>query len=472
MIDRILPFIIPVMLALPLVLSVILFFLRSDFLNRLGIIIYAVIHSACTVCLYFYPQGFTEYFRVNQVNIIFLIVLSLLYLGISFYNFSYTGKSEIGITGKTYYTICLLNFVAAMTGVILSNHLAMLWIFIEATTLTSAYLIYFEHKKSSLEASWKYIFICSIGISLAFMGIIFLSKGMPHNSSLFFDDLYRNAKSIDPLWLKLAFVFILIGLGTKMGLSPLHAWLPDAHSEAPSPISALLSGALLNAAFIGIFRFNRLMSLAGLENTSRTLLLIMGFLSILFSAAFILRQDNYKRMLAYSSIENMGIIAIGITLGKPGLYAALIHVAGHSLAKASLFLTSGNILKIYKSKNISGVRGLLDSSPATGWIWIFSLVAIAGIPPSPIFFSEFLIARSFFEHGEYLLLFLFLFLLTIVLFGLAKNIFRMTSGFSEIKPKKLSFLYFAPQIIFLLILLIIGLGLSGNINGIFANAVQ
>jgi hydrogenase-4 component F len=358
-----------------------------------------------------------------------------------------------------------------MTGVILSAHLAMLWIFIEATTLTSAYLIYFDHKKSSLEASWKYIFICSIGIALAFVGIIFLSAGLPKDSSLFFDDLYKNAKSISPLWLKLSFVFILIGLGTKMGLAPVHAWLPDAHSEAPSAISALLSGTLLNTAFIGILRFYRIMELSGLADFAGILLKIMGFLSIFVCMVFILRIDNYKRMLAYSSIENMGIIAIGITFGTTGLYAALIHLAGHSFAKASLFLTSGNILTLYETKKIGGIRGLIKKDKLTGWLWIFSFIAIAGIPPSPLFFSDFLIAKSFIERKEYLLFAMFFIFLAIILFGMARKIFKMTSGDSEVRTKKMSVFFYAPQILFLLLLMLIGLGLIGKLNIIFENAI-
>lgn len=225
------------LLIFPLVLGVLLFIIQSKFINSFANLIYSILYLAITIFLLLKPGQFTPYFQLDDINILFMLILAVLYFCISIYNTGYLKRSKAPQKSHTYYAIFFLLFVFSMTCVILSTHLGLLWVFVEATTLTSSYLIYFNRTGESLEAAWKYIFICSIGISLAFVGIIFLSLGMGSINSLFFNDLYQNAKQIDPFWLKLSFIFILVGFGTKAGLAPMHAWLPDAHSEAPSPVS-------------------------------------------------------------------------------------------------------------------------------------------------------------------------------------------------------------------------------------------
>ena len=243
------------------------------------------------------------------------------------------------------YSFMILVFVLSMTGTILSTDLGIAWVLVEATTLSSAYLIYFNKTKHSIEAAWKYVFICSIGIALAFVGIILLNISTGSVNTLNYAQLYKYAQTFDANWLKIAFVFMLFGFGAKMGLAPIHFWLPDAHSEAPSPISALLSATLLNSAFMVIVRVVKIMTLADCLDYARVMLLVMGFLSLFVTAVFIYHIKNYKRMLAYSSIENMGILAIGTALGGAAYYAVILHLIGHSLAKASFFLTSGNMVQ-------------------------------------------------------------------------------------------------------------------------------
>ena len=332
-------------LIFPIIVNLFLLIFKSKKLNDFGIISYSILHMAISISLYlkgicFHTHAknlFELYFRVGQLNILFLLVLSLIFCGVAVYSRSYFKTSDLTAQEYTYYSMGMLLFVFAMTGTILSTNLGLSWVFIEATTLASAYLIYFNKTKHALEAAWKYVFICSIGISLAFVGIILLSIGTGNINSLFFDDLYLNAHKIVPFWLKLSFVFVLVGFGTKMGLAPVHAWLPDAHSEAPSPISALLSATLLNSAFLIILRFYKLMELTHLDNYARILLLSMGILSLFITAVFVFNINNYKRMLAYSSIENMGIISIGIAVGGVGIYAAMLHLLAHSLIKSSFF---------------------------------------------------------------------------------------------------------------------------------------
>jgi hydrogenase-4 component F len=465
-----------ILLTLPVLTGLIMFLVKNKTLNLVLMTGYSLFYLVSSFFLLIYKPEFTQYFKVDSLNIIFIIVLGILNAGVSIYNVDYLKSKNVSDNEHAYYCIFYTVFIGCMTGVIMSTHIGLLWVFVEATTLTSAYLIYFNKDKASLEAAWKYIFICSIGISLAFVGIILLSIGTISNETLFFDSLYRNAKNIVPFWLKLSFVFILIGFGTKMGLAPVHAWLPDAHSESPSPVSAMLSGALLNTAFLGILRIYKVMELADLKDFANTLLLIMGFLSLLIAAAFLFRTDNYKRMLAYSSIENMGIIAIGIGIGGGAVYAAVLHLVSHSLTKGSLFLTAGNILHRYKTKRIGDVRGLIRSDRITGWLLLFSFIMIIGMPPSPIFISEFLMVKEMIAKGNIMLLILFLLLLTIIIYGIGNSVFMMLFGKDEAKGiedhVKASFLTYVPQILFLTILVILGIYIPGIVNELINNAVN
>ena len=437
--------------------------LRSKTANALIPVIYAVCHIAMTVYLAVKPENVSGYFGIDSTNTVFLFILSAVYLGVSVYNFDFIKKSQAPALKTTYYTVALLAFTAAMTAVLLSFNLGLMWVFIEATTLASAYLIYYHGDKNALEAAWKYIFICSICISFAFIGIIFLFVSMPWvEKQLSFDAVYRAAPAMDHAWLKTAFVLMTIGFGTKAGLAPVHSWLPDAHSEAPTPASALLSATLLNTAMVAIIRILKIMDLAGLEKDAGFYLILMGLLSVFVAAVYIIRVGSYKRMLAYSSVENMGIIAVGLSLGGAAMPAVFIQAAGHSLSKAAFFLTSGNILKRYDTKEISAVRGLLKSDRVTGWLWIASFVMISAIPPSPLFISEFKILRIMFSRGMWPQALLMLLLLTAVIYGMATAVLSMCSGDAPEGAEKLQLnpARYVAQVTFITILALAGFMLA------------
>lgn len=444
--------------------ALIIFFTKSVNLKIFIPVLYALAHFALTILFLFQPSLLENisllpaYFRADFLSLVFLGALSILFLGVAIYNIVYMRHLSRERTNIPVYVLCLLVFVFSMSGVILSAHLGLLWVFVEATTLATAYLIYFNRTKTSLEAAWKYLFICSIGIALAFVGILFLSIASGELNSLFFKDLQSHAANLKPHWLKLAFIFMLIGFGTKVGLAPVHSWLPDAHSESPSPISALLSGALLNAAMLAIFRIFMLMSAADLYIFSRNILLIMGFMSIFIGAVYIVRVNNYKRMLAYSSIENMGIIVIGMALVGDAFLAALLHLVAHTLIKGAFFLTSGNILRRYQTKDINQVSGLLQKDRWTAWLWIFCFVMIAGIPPSPIFFSEFIIFKTLIIRDLPVLAFLYLILLTIIMFGMGRSVLKMAFGEAaeNIEDSRYNIFYYASQTVFLILALAAG----------------
>ncbi len=404
-----------------------------------------------------------NYFVFDSLNIIFLAVLILVTTGVVIYQGKRNWK----------YNLMFFLFFISMVGAILSNHLGLTWVFVEATTLTSAYLIYQNKTEYSLEATWKYVFLCSIGISLAFVGIILLLIGSNVVNSLFYNNLYANATIIEPFWLKLSYAFILVGFGTKVGLAPVHFWLPDAHAEAPSPISAMLSATLLNSAFIVILRYTRLMDLAGLFNYARILLLTMGFLSVFITAVYVFKIGNYKRMLAYSSIENMGIIAIGIASGGVGVFAAIFHLIAHSLIKSSFFLTAGNILHIFKTKEVLKVQGLIETDPKTGWLWACCGLFILGAPPSPIFFSKFLIIKQLFIDKHLVLAGLFLFLITVVAYGILRVVVKMSfSPKITNKRIKMSIRNYLPQISLLLLVLVLGFYIPNWLYHLIEEAIK
>jgi len=463
-----------VLFLFPFFAGVLLFFIRSKVINNTTLICYSLLYLIITLIQVFKPEEFSIYFKVDNISLLFMLTLAVIFLGVSFYNAIFSLQDETTEKAHTYYTIFFLFFVASMTGAILSTHIVLLWVFIEATTLSSAYLIYYNKNKSSLEAAWKYIFICSIGIALAFTGIVLLSIATGNGCSLFFDDLYRNATSMNAFWLKIAFIFILVGFGTKAGLAPVHAWLPDAHSEAPSPVSAMLSGTLLNVAFLGIIRVYRIMELSNTIGYCQILMLIMGFLSIFVCTVYISRVKNYKRMLAYSSIENMGVALIGISLGGIGFFAALLHIIAHSLTKAAFFLTSGNINMIYASKSIANVKNLHQRDKVSSWLWIFSFIGISGIPPFPLFLSELFIIKAFFIKGLFFLAFIMFFLLTIIIYGMGNTVLNMCFGESEKNAEivQLNYLLYIPQVIFFTILLVIGLLLPEEIYNIVQKAAS
>ncbi|MCJ7499839.1 NADH dehydrogenase FAD-containing subunit [bacterium] len=303
------------------------------------------------------------------------------------------------------FTACLLLFLASMTLVVVSRHLGLLWVAVEATTLASAPLIYHHRHKRSLEAAWKYLLICSVGIALALLGNFFLavstSVGTGQQIPLNLDDLMAGAAGLDPAWLKAAFLLLLIGYGTKMGLAPMHTWLPDAHSEAPPVVSALLSGALLNCAFLGIMRVQSVLTAAGLGEFGRQQLVLFGLLSMAIAAVFLLTQTDYKRMLAYSSVEHMGVLALGAGLGGVGSLGAALHALNHSMAKAALFLTAGNILTVARTKEMGSVRGLLSTAPVAASMWFAGILAVVGSPPFGLFTSELIILKAAVDGGRW-----------------------------------------------------------------------
>ncbi|MCF8055127.1 MAG: hydrogenase [Desulfocapsa sp.] len=416
---------------IPIIAGIAVFFLPVK-IGRLAFIATALFHLFVTALEWFHVTEplHSKYFSNTPEGMLVLAIMSFLFLFISIYTVFY--MAEVEMTKEPIFNGSMLLFLGAMSMVAIADHIIMLWVAIEATTLMSAPLIFVHRSKASLEATWKYVLICSVGIALALLGCFFIIFSMETSDlhvPISFSSLNGVAAQLNHVWLKAGFIFIVIGYGTKMGLAPMHTWLPDAHSEAPSPASALLSGALLNCAFLGVYRCHQLMFNAGLGDYSSNVLIAFGLASMLVSAVFILNQTDYKRMLAYSSIENMGIIAVGIGIGGLAAFGAMLHMIHHSLVKSSLFLSAGNILLGYGTKSIDKTRGMLRLFPKTGITFFAGFAGISGFPPFGLFVSELLIILGAIKAGRYVVITIFIFSLILIFAGASRLVLQMV--FSE-----------------------------------------
>jgi hydrogenase-4 component F len=300
----------------------------------------------------------------------------------------------------TLYAVLVQGFITAMLLAVVAGNVGVMWVAVEATTIITTFLVGYRRTRGALEASWKYVIICSVGIALAFLGTVLvylaaLHAGTGTHVSLEWTSLMRVSHHLNPGVMRLAFALLVLGYGTKVGLAPMHSWLPDAHSQAPAPVSALMSGVLLTVAFYVLLRFKAIADGALGVGFSRMLFVTVGLLSLVVAASLLLSQRDYKRMLAYHSVEHMGLIALGAAAGTPlAIAAVLLHVLGHGLAKAVLFLASGEILLVEGTTEIDQVKALLARRPALGGIFAFGLVALLGLPPFSLFISELNMLRA------------------------------------------------------------------------------
>ncbi len=363
-------------------------------------------------------------------------------------------------------------FVASMLLVVTVANLGVMWAAMEATTLASAFLVGFSGSQGALEASWKYIVICTVGITLALFGVIltyyasFHLRG-PGVPSLDWLTLRDEAGELNPGLLRLGFIFILVGFGTKVGLAPMHTWLPDAHSQAPSPVSGLLSGVLLPTALYGVLRFHLLLVKDLGPAYSSHLLLLFGLVSMGVAVPFILLQGELKRLLAYSSLEHMGVVTFAVGLGtRLAFYGAALQLLAHALAKSLLFFCAGNIMEKYGTQKLPKIAGLVGTLPWTGPIFLLMVLAVAGMPPFGLFLSELTILRAGFAGGAAMVTVIFLFLLAAVFAGLAFYAGRVALGKAGSNVPRgepvrwFPYLSLAP----LLALLFLGLGIPGPLT--------
>jgi hydrogenase-4 component F len=383
------------------------------------------------------PQQLSPYLRADGLSSFFLINIAFISGLVLVYASGYlrhTGEGRFS-SPRWFYALVFL-FLFTMVSVCLSANLGLLWIMMEGTTLASALLVGFYNTEGAVEAGWKYLMVCTVGIAFALFGTIVLylaavKAGMKPAAALDWVSLMDAVPRMrfDPHLVKLAFVFVIVGYGTKIGFVPMHSWLPDAHAEAPTPISALLSAVLLNCAMYAVMRYDAIVSHATGPAFPHTLLLIFGLVSMVVAGLLILVQRNLKRLMAYSSVEHMGIIAIGLGLGGPlGLFGALLHTFNHSVAKSLLFFSAGNVRHNFGTLRMDSISGMSRTVPQTSTALVVGGLAIAGLPPFSLFISEFAILSEAFTQARYFVVTLFLIVLSVVFGGFAYHFLRLLTG--------------------------------------------
>ncbi len=426
-------------------------------------------------------SAFGNAFYIDSFGAVILLPISIVGFVSVLYSKNYMGRQyHIGLVDDRHivrYYQGLSIFLLSMLVVPITNNLGVMWVTVEATTLISVLLIMLYFKENAIEAAWKYLIIATVGLSFALIGTVFfyyanITAGSSEDA-MNWTGMVHNSKLFDPSLVKIAFVFILVGYGTKAGLAPMHTWLPDAHSEAPTPVSALLSGVLLNCALYGIIRFHIVSSGTLGPAFSNQLLIILGVVSIGIAAASIYFQKDMKRMLAYSSVEHMGIVSLGIGFGGLfGIYGAILQIINHAIAKPLMFFASGTVSQKYETKVMSKIKGIIQVMPITGALFLIGGFALVGMPPFNIFLSEFLVLSSGFQSGQFLVTIIVISFLVITFAVFLRHLIKMTFGnpVTEMKKDDMGKLAIVPMAILASLVIIFGFYIPEQLQTLVHNA--
>jgi hydrogenase-4 component F len=388
-----------------------------------------VTHLALVIAaLWIRPSGGT-WLRLDPLDTLVLGQVSGVYLLASLYAPGYL-RLRAQRDNRVFCGVITL-FLGTLSLGILARHLGLMWVGVETATLTAAPLLYFNQNRGSIEATWRYLLVGSVGIAMALLGSFFLAYAALYarlDTSLFFDDLAAQATHLSKPWLHAAIILLFVGYGTKMGLAPMHTWKPDAYGEAPGLVGTLLAGGMTSCAFLAILRVVRLAALAGDLAFVREILLVLGLLSMATAGVFMVRQNDFKRTLAWSSIEHMGILVLGIGLGGPGVFGALFHMVNNGFTKGVLFLSAGNIHRAFGSKLVSQVSGAIVRTPASGTLLLLGFFAVTGAPPFGPFFSELTILDAALGQGHPWIAAMFLLCLLVVFVGMGTTLLQVVQG--------------------------------------------
>jgi hydrogenase-4 component F len=461
----------------PAALAAVAFGVPSNRRRPLALLPGAALHAAGVAALFASPppSHAGAWLVFDPMAKVTLLTTTVLFLAAAVYAQGYLARRSD--RDNRVFVAGLLFMLAAMTAVALSHHLGLSWVAIETTTLASAPLIYFNHNARSLEATWKYLLICSIGIALALLGTFFLalSGAGPHGpQSLLLEDLIAAGPSLSRPWVRAAFVLLLVGYGTKMGLAPLHSWKPDAYGEAPGLLGALLAGGLTNFAFLALVRVFQVTRAAGEDAFARDALVGLGLFSVGLAAVFVVGQKDFKRMLAYSSVEHMGILALGLGLGGGAAAGAFFHCLNNGLTKGVVFLSAGNIHRAFGSKTTDEVRGAARLLPLSGPLFLAGFLAVTGSPPFSPFFSEFAILNGAFGAGRFAVGALFLAFLAVIFVGMGTTVLAVVQGDPGRPPRgritRDHWLMAAPPLVLMVVVLLLGLFLPQALKDLFGAA--
>ncbi|MEI6048475.1 MAG: proton-conducting transporter membrane subunit [Bacteroidota bacterium] len=427
------------------VIAGLLFANRNTVFNYILMIIFGILQTSFTIyaCFHF-RNTFLEYFSFDSLGLLLLMTLSIIAIPALFHSYLYIKRHDETPQSRAIYFAAMVFLITSITAAYLANHIAVIWIFTEMTTLSASMLIYHHRNKLALEGTWKYVFICAISITFVFIGILFLSLSLQHAGSndLSFANLMAYKDQLNPFWLRLAFLFIFTGFTAKLGLVPMYTAGIDAKDKAPAPAGALLASVLMNLGFVGIFRFYAIIAHTSLFHWANLIIFIAALLSIFVATVYMTKVTNIKRMFAYSGIEHMGIVMLGIAAGGVGYYAAILHIILHAFIKSGMFFQFNQLYRTFQSKSIQHVGNYFKYNPAGAIVLLLGFISATAMPPSGMFVSEFLIFRSLFEGNHIILLLLVLLLLTIVIWAFGKNILKIlflpVPGLDETKIPKTS----------------------------------
>jgi hydrogenase-4 component F len=467
-----------VMILLPIILAALAAAIPSNRWRPWLLPFAAACHLALTVLALLRPSPAADasWLALDPPGKLILLVVSLLFFFCSIYCVGYLRYRRE--RSNRVFVSCLLVFLGVMSLVTWAQHLGLMWVAIEATTLSTAPLIYFNRSKRSIEATWKYLLVGSVGIALALLGTFFLAYSalpMGLEPSMMLNTVLRSARGLSKPWLRASFVLLLLGYGTKMGLAPMHTWKPDAYGEAPGVVGAIFAGGVTSCAFLAFLRVYHICEAAGEGAYVSRLLLFMGLFSMAVAGIFMIGQRDFKRMLAYSSVEHMGILIVGLGIGGPALYGTMLHVVTNGMTKGLLFLSAGNIHRAYASKSTDEVRGALRRLPLSGALFLAGFFAITGSPPFGPFVSEFSILNGAFDAHAILVAALFLVFLLVVFIGMGKTVLKVVQGRAPVEvvdePYRDGFLTIAPVLALMAIVLLLGLYIPAPINALVRDAV-
>lgn len=396
------------------------------------------------------------FFTFDQLGSLFYILLAIVAVFIFIHSEAYLKRDDIK-NYRSYFALLML-LTTAITGVYFANNIAVTWILLETTTLCGAGILYYRRSDITLEATWKYLFVCSTGIAIAYLGILLLCAAAA-NTSLNYADLRTLIAEGNPLYLKAAFLLVLTGYSCKMEIFPLYTIGVDANFAAPAPASALLSTGLVNAGFLAIFRVYKLFAHTELLGWVQNVMLIIGITSLVVGALFLRRTNNYKRFLSYSTVENMGIVAIGLGVGGAGIWAAVFHVVCHTLIKSSLFLQIAIVRQVYNGYRINRLGDYININKVGAIAMIAGMIAVLAFPPSPLFISELMIMAEALAGGAWWLIVIMVVLLCIVIFTICHRIIKLCyqSNQDELHPSNIDRRLSYSALLLLLAALVLGL---------------
>lgn len=468
-----------VTIIIPLLGAAAALLISSNLRRPLVLPVFAIAHLLATVVALAGAEdrGALAWLAIDPPGRIVLLLVSTLFAVCSFYAVGYLRLRRD--RPNRVFCACLLAFLGLMTFITWSNHLGLMWVAIETTTLASAPLVYFNHSARSLEATWKYLMVGSVGIALSLLGSLFLaysSLASGQESSLLFVDLVREAPTFSKLWLHAAFILLLVGYGTKMGIAPMHTWKPDAYGEAPGLVGALLAGCMTNCAFLALIRVFHVVAAAGDSAFASRILMGIGVFSMAVAGAFMVRQRDFKRMLAYSSVEHMGILVLGLGLGPGGAFGALLHMVNNGLVKGVMFLSAGNIHRAYESKRTEEVSGALRRLPVSGALFLAGFIAVTGSPPFAPFVSEFTILNAAFGQGRFIVGGTMLILLLVVFMGMGTTVLGVVQGKPSLRAKRTPYhdraVTILPPILLMAAVLVLGLTVPTPLRAMIESAVR